>query len=391
MNCDIFTPESVSTKMISYFPKNIKHLLEPAVGTGNLISAIKGRFAKADVYDINPVYLSKIPVSKSINAINENFLTAKITRKYDGIILNPPYARLQDLDESTRAIIRSMSPILAKGNFDLYVAFLYKCIQHLSDTGTMVAIVPSTWMYNKSCYEFREYLTKNQLIFDIHDYGSEKVFPNADVYCCILVINKLPKESYKYTFETSISNLCLDSIAEIQNGVATLCDKVFIHDVKLYDEPCWKPIRKVSKNIVKFIIFPYDSNGTIYEEDLLKEENPLTYAYLVSNKALLANRDGGKKKYDAWYAFGRKQGINIPKEPMSIYISTLCKPSLPMDVHPTSIFYSGLRITSKNRDLNDIKRIIKDSSEFVQKISSKRSGGWLNISVGVLKQVPIPQ
>jgi hypothetical protein len=389
MNCDIFTPDEVCEKMVSYFPTKINLLLEPSVGTGNLLLAMKGRFNKADVFDINTEYLSHIPKSNSVKIHHANFLTAEIGM-YDGIIMNPPYARIQDMDDETRTIIRNMSPILAGGNFDLYIAFLYKCIQHLSSTGTMVAIIPSTWMYNKSCSKFREYLNEHRLVEDIHDYQSEKVFPNADVYCCILVLNKRPKSSYTFEFSTKLEGTYLDSIADIQNGVATLCDKVFIHDSPLYDEPCWAPIRKVSKGVTKFIIFPYKDGGIIPEE-LFRAQNPQTFAYLLANKDKLDARDKGKKTYDAWYAFGRKQGIRIPSESPSVYISTLCKPDLPADISPTSLFYSGIRLTPKSGPAETICALIQENKSLIQKASSKRAGGWLNISVGVLKQVPVSQ
>ena len=81
-------------------------------------------------------------------------------------------------------------------------------------------------------------------------------------------------------FNTSFGDdLTLQDICKIRNGIATLRDKIYIHDKKLYNEPCWKEI--TTGNTEKFVIYPYD-DGTIIEEDIFQQKNPLTYNYLLS-------------------------------------------------------------------------------------------------------------
>jgi adenine-specific DNA-methyltransferase len=394
---DVFTPEAVSSKMISYFTRKVKRLLEPSVGTGNLLTAMKGKYTHADVYDINADYLSAIQANRSITKTCGSFLTAP-NKLYDGIILNPPYLRFQEIDSETRKIIRQLSPVLKSGNIDLYVAFLVKCVQCLSDNGTMVAVIPSTWMYNKSCKLFRDFITSERLIHEIHDYGHEKVFPGIDVYCCILVLSKTAKTSYmrndtEVLYESLVQSPSetLGDIASVQNGIATLCDGVFIHDTRLFDEPCWKQVLKVSKKEYRHIIFPYTDNGVIIPEKEFSEANPQTYEYLTSQRTKLANRDRGNKQYETWYAFGRKQGVTLPSVPQSVYISTLCEDSVPCSINPTTLFYSGIRITP-NSDVTCEKvcSFVKANANILKSNCSKRSGGWLNMTVSVLKEVPVP-
>ena len=51
-------------------------------------------------------------------------------------------------------------------------------------------------------------------------------------------------------------------------------------------------------------------DGKIIDEDLIKTKYPGCYEYLVSRKSDLLSRDKGKvSKYDAWYAYGRRQGL----------------------------------------------------------------------------------
>jgi hypothetical protein len=393
---DIFTPPDVAAKMVSYFPTSVRRLLEPSVGSGNLLRAMDGRYDRADVYDINAGYLAEVS-GPTVTKYHTNFLAADVDPVYDAIILNPPYQRYQEMDASCRELVRGVSDVLSCGNIDLYIAFLVKCATLLTSGGTMVAIVPSTWMYNKSCTKFRDFLREHTLLHAIHDYGSEKVFPGVDVYCCIVVLTNTEKDSYTLNDEVvpytandpAEDTVTLGSTCDIQNGLATLCDDVFIHKKPLFDEPCWRPILKVSKNTMLSALFPYTSQGVLITEAEFKRDNPQTYAYLESNRERLANRDRGHKTYEAWYAYGRRQGLTLPSEATSVYISTLCQTTFPSVTAPTCLFYSGLRITPKKVSAEAVVAALAASSGMLNRLCSKRAGGWVNLTATSLRQVPV--
>lgn len=392
---DVFTPVAISAKMRSYLPQKVEHLLEPSVGTGQLLSAFEGLYDHADVCELNPSYLERVPDSGRITKHSGDFLTFAPGRLYDAIVMNPPYMRFQDMDDTTRSTVKNLSPLCAAGNIDLYVAFLVKCVDLLAETGTLIAVVPSTWLYNASCEKFKTHLFEKRLIAHIHDYGSEKVFKGVNVYCCILVLTRTPKEFYTLNGvarsyaerERPSTSTHLGDVATIQNGIATLCDSVFIHDCPLFDEPCWQPILKVSKQKVRYIIHPYE-NGKLLSEEEFQTQNPLTYEYLSAQKPALANRDKGNKVYEAWYAYGRKQGLSIPSTEKSVYISTLCEPTCPVQIENTMLFYSGLRITSETVSCDDIAASISAGASKLAELCSKRGSGWLNVTATTLKQIP---
>lgn len=396
---DVFTPTEVATKMRSYLPEHVDTLLEPSVGTGDLLRVMEGAYSHADVVDINPTYIASIPDSERLTKTCGDFLSMDISQTYDAILMNPPYLRFQAMPADMRARVRGME-VLRSGNVDLYLAFLVKCIQLLNATGTLVAIVPSTWLYNKSCAAFREWVFSQKLVHAIHDYGTKKVFPGINVYCCILVVNRLPKTSYMLN-DTVVPFVqpqtdapptdYLQTTCDIQNGVATLCDSVFIHDAPLFAEPCWKPILKVSKQATKSILYPYDATGNILAEEEFRRANPQTYAYLERNRARLAMRDKGNKTYEAWYAFGRKQGLRIPESPESVYISTLCSPHLPTFRAPTALFYSGIRITPRTITCEAVQDSIEKHKSLLTNACSKRSNEWLNITTTSLRRLPVPK
>jgi len=83
----------------------------------------------------------------------------------------------------------------------------------------------------------------------------------VSTYCCIIILDKTQKSTFLYNnssfeYKQIIKNIVnifeakevnnnsqkLRDLCVVSNGLATLCDKVFVHDQKLYDEPCWKQI-----------------------------------------------------------------------------------------------------------------------------------------------------
>lgn len=399
--CDIFTPDKISKLMTSRLLCK-GNLLEPSVGTGNLLKYINiDNYESIDVYEIKNKYLQEIK-EKEINKFNEDFIKANITKKYDNIILNPPYIKIQDLSKDYRKYLKKKFKILEIGLVDIYYAFLIKCLDLLNDDGVMISITPNTYLYNKSAYELRKYFFENEMIKEIIDFKDKKVFDNASVYCCITIFTKTKKSNLIYNdnfinysdikknyslFNFNSNEKTLKNICKITNGIATLRDKIFIHSKKLFNEPCWKEI--TNGPCIKSIIYPYH-DMKIIDENIFKDKNPLTYEYLKKNKDELAQRDKGNKIYPAWYAYGRSQSIKIHNK-KCIYIPCFINPR---DIEKNIFVNSGilhqgcLCIEPFNEDdLEMIKEILKKNIDFIYKNSSKRSGGWINISSRILYQI----
>ena len=183
--------------MQSYLHNN-GTLLDPSVGTGNLLNGINiNDYDSIDVYDIKQQYLDDC--NDKFNKYNEDFLKSDIKSKYNNIILNPPYIKIQNLSDEYRKFIKTKFNILKTGNIDIYQAFIIKCLDLLEDDGVMVSITPNSYLYNKSCIDIREYLFKNRYIYEIIDYGSQKVFDGISVYCCITIFKKKNNNAYRCT------------------------------------------------------------------------------------------------------------------------------------------------------------------------------------------------
>ena len=407
--CDIFTPDNISIIMASYLKKS-GNLLEPSVGTGNLLKFINiEKYSNIDIYDIKGKYLNECPNNSNINKYNKDFIEENIITTYENIILNPPYIKIQNLSSDYREMIKKNWTILNKGSIDIYYVFILKCINLLSDTGIMISITPNSYLYNKGSLNLRKYLIENKLIKEIIDFKTKKVFNKVSTYCCITIFSKEEKNYIIYNNDKiyynnispneynifinnndNINTKLLGDICNIKNGIATLRDKIYIHTEKLYDEPCWNII--TNSNIDMWCIYPYDDNGKILDEKYFTKNNPLTYKYLCNNKIELSKRDNGKKKYPKWYSYGRTQSLIKSKQTQVIYISTFIDPNnIKYKIDNSKLFISCLCIELKTNEytLEDIKTILEHNNNFIINNSSKRGGGWLNISSRILKQITI--
>lgn len=133
------------------------------------------------------------------------------------------------------------------------------------------------------------------------------------------------------TIGTSIKQLF-----DICVGIATLKDSVYFVDGNIQNENYYikttengtyeiekeitKPVYKISdfksqeevEQNTRRIICPYilkDNSATPIPEKELKKRFPKCYAYLLSEKKVLLERDKGKVKFEPFYVWGRTQGL----------------------------------------------------------------------------------
>jgi len=410
--CDVFTPDEIAKCMAKHLqPKGT--LLDPSVGTGNLLKHLPNTsYDEIDIYDIKEVYLEKCPDHPNQTKHYKDFLKETNGKEYDNIIMNPPYIKIQDLSTEYRKYIKERWKKYSAGSFDLYMLFMVKCLEQLKETGTMVTITPNSYLYNKTSKPFREYIMKNRYIKEITDFKEEKVFPGTSVYTCITVFTKEAKEEFLYngtpvkyerieepeynlfnamTIQHSQTGKRLGDICKIKNGLATLCNDVYIHPTKLYNEPCWRVCKTSGEE--KWIIYPYDEEtGKVIREETFHKTNPETYRYLESEKTRLSQRDKGNKKYPEWYSYGRTQSVKPPLRSEVIYIPTFIDPrNMRYEISDPTV-YSGclcIELTTEVYTNKDIIEIIKKNMDYIKANSSKRGGGWINLSTKTLANMVI--
>lgn len=459
----VYTPNFIVKKIlddIGYDSQKIlgKKILDPACGDGRFLKEVVKRIIKyspledlkenlLNVYGwdidkdaiklcienlnnyINPLGINiewNIYTNDSIKEIEftqKNLFNQTPNKKFDFIVGNPPYIRIQHLDEKQRKYIQNRYKFCKKGSTDIYLAFFELSYHLLSDDGVCGLITPNTYFYTETAKIMRDFFSKLGLIKQITNYGVIQLFENATTYSAILIFDKHQHKVFLYqqaidkenflSREISINEINnqkiwqlsieknnkqhgvkLKDICEIHVGITTLCDKAYIFPIQPIDEKYvyaftkLKGKVKIEKNILKpiikastlkssqdpideYILFPYKKiNGKhqVMNEEELKINFPLAYVYLLSIKNELDKRDNGRPIIP-WYAFGRTQSLDTSFGKKIIFSPMNIKPNFILYEDEDCTFYSGYCIKYDG-----------DYNKLLQQLNSEKMEKFINIS-----------
>ena len=294
--------------------------------------------------------------------------------KFDIVIGNPPFVRIHNIDANIKDQIQNFS--FCFGMYDLYYAFYEYGLKMLNPTGKLLYISPNSFTKNASGKIMREYIEKHHLLKYFEDFSDIQKFEGFSTYTCIVLLSN-EGEEIPIPWNKPRKKIGL-SYTSIQNGLATLADRIFIQDsFPDLEKECIRPIIKASTGEIKECIFPPKT-----EEEL--KTFPKTYAYLLSNKEKLESRSlSGTTK---WFQFGRSQGLaNIDNE--KIVIST----TMPNDhlkyirVGPEYLVYSGLYATANDLDLLEKELQSEDLLDYLIDNGKPMRGGYTQITSTLFK------
>lgn len=150
----------------------------------------------------------------------------------------------------------------------------------------------------------------------------------------------------------------------------------------------------VEKNMER-VIYPYFKSGDkikLIPEQKLKKDYPKGYQYLRSIKNELIKRDKGKKEYNAWYAYGRTQGLDGFGEKI-VFPMMGDKPSFVLVQDKDALIYCGYAIYPRNNLDKDIilKVLNSEIMWYYLKYTSKNySGGYKSFAKNYIKNFSIP-
>ena len=127
-------------------------------------------------------------------------------RKFDAIIGNPPYIRVQNMVHYSREEYNfyksNYSPYVTAqtDTLDKYYLFIEKGLALLNNEGILGYIVPHKFMNIQAGVKLRELLTSNSAVRKILHFGTYQVFENRSTYTCILVLSKKENTEFEIGF-----------------------------------------------------------------------------------------------------------------------------------------------------------------------------------------------
>lgn len=143
------------------------------------------------------------------------------------------------------------------------------------------------------------------------------------------------------------------------------------------------------------IIFPYDDKTRILSETDITSRYPNAYSYLKSKREILAKRDKGKgrEKYEAWYAFGRRQSMDI--HAFKLFFPHICeRPTFVICEEMDLLFYNGMAIVSDDLEkLLLIKKIMESELfyTYIKNTTKDYASGYISMSRNYLKNFGVYQ
>ncbi len=117
---------------------------------------------------------------------------------FDCVIGNPPYVRIQAMKEWASIeveIYKKTYHSAASGNYDIYVVFVEKALQLLSEKGRSGYILPHKFFNAQYGRNLREMIAKGRHLSEIVHFGDQQVFSGATTYTCLLFLDR----QYKVT------------------------------------------------------------------------------------------------------------------------------------------------------------------------------------------------
>jgi adenine-specific DNA-methyltransferase len=204
-----------------------------------------------------------------------------------------------------------------------------------------------------------------------------------------------------------------------RNGIATLrndvykfsplsCDRVYYHfksnnNIYKVEKAICRDI--INSNKVKSeedilsqmekIIFPYTNVAgriSIIPERTLKNRFPYAYSYLKEFATVLLERDKGEGSYEEWYAFGRRQSLDIKS--YKLFFPHLCdRPTFVLCKDKHLLFYNGIAVISNNLDeLKMLKKICESDIffQYIKHTTKNYASGYVSLSKNYIKNFGIP-
>ncbi len=381
----VMTPTNIVNHMIDVLCLSeeeikTKLFLDNSCGNGNFIKALIN-------IGVPPTHIYACDIDKEISQLvislipkNNFYLGSAFDKidwfnKFDYVIGNPPYVRIHNLDTNLKEFLK-INYSTCTGMFDLYYAFYELGLQFLNDKGTLLYITPNSFIKNISGKKLRELIENKTNLWYFEDFEHQNNFNNYSTYTCIVGLSSI-KEKIPIPWSITRNKIGL-SFSSLQNGIATLADKIFIqNDFSFLESELIHPILKASTGEKKYVIVPPKT-----EEELKKF--PKTYEYLNNNKnKLLARAITGKTQ---WFEFGRSQGLaNMNNEkiaiPTTVSFNELKTYRLPKNYY----VYSGLYATAENLDKLENELHDENLLDYLINNGKPMQGNYVQISSTLLK------
>ena len=295
-----FTPRKARDLLfekLKEFGCNPTTILEPSFGSGEFLDDAKTIYPKAKLYGVEKnekLFASYKNQEAELKQCDFLKYTTNNNQKMDLIIGNPPYF-----------VTKDKNPKCMVGRPNIYIAFLYKCLEeHLQEDGFLGFVLPTS-LFNCSYYEpMRKYIGKHCSILFVKELDVDYYETNQDTM--LIIIKKTPDVTQKYIFNRNENIYIMPNYKELQELVKdTKTLKELDFKVKTGDVVWNQEKEKLSDEGTLLI---YSSNiikGELKLENIANKEKKQYIKNFskkpISQTTILINRGYGNAAYKLEY------------------------------------------------------------------------------------------
>ncbi len=168
-------------RKLTYLDRNIKRansIVGDAMIDPRAFDWKTGNLARSFIYPV------QTPEDETIDA--------RWREGFDVVIGNPPYVRQELIGQYKEHFAHAYRAY--NGVADLYVYFMERGISLLKPGGRLGYIVANKWMKAEYGDKIRSIMAKETRVERLVDFGHAPIFPDADTFPCVIVLNKPGEE-----------------------------------------------------------------------------------------------------------------------------------------------------------------------------------------------------
>ncbi len=120
---------------------------------------------------------------------------------FDVVVGNPPYIRIQGLQETSPIDVefyKKRYKAASKGNYDIYVVFVEKGLSLLNTTGRLGYILPHKFFNAQYGEPVRSVIANGKHLAKVVHFGAQQVFKNATTYTCLLFLDGTGRDEFEF-------------------------------------------------------------------------------------------------------------------------------------------------------------------------------------------------
>lgn len=205
-----FTPKPIRQKLLVSHPvlENGMTVLEPSMGSGEFILDILESHSEIDIVGVEKSEeimkkMRLVNYPPRVQLIHDDFLAHDFGETtFNYIIGNPPYFQITE----NKLEYRKRWPILG-GKFDIYILFILKCLELLSDKGVLKLVIPKSFLSTDSYEPIRRLVASEYQILDIIEFSETKEWINTNQKTIGLIIRN-EKHPRNDLFQISLNGDC---------------------------------------------------------------------------------------------------------------------------------------------------------------------------------------